>query len=50
MAGTRNDSERLRMRAGMGMDMEMNDILMAALDEEVCIFYNLLWLMFGQEG
>ena len=39
MAETRNDSGRLRVRAGIGIDMGVNDILMAALDEEVCIIY-----------
>ena len=42
MAETRNDSERLRMRAGMGMDMEMNDILMAVLDEGVRIIWSVM--------
>jgi len=39
MAGTRNDSERLRMRVGMGIYMGMNGVLMAALDEEAYIIY-----------
>ena len=39
MDGTRNESERLKMRAGMGIDKGMNDIPLAALDEEACILY-----------
>ena len=32
MAKTRNDNERLGMRAGMGMDMRMDEIMMVGLD------------------
>jgi len=39
MVGTRNDSTRLRMRTGMNRGTD--EILMASLDLEFCI-YNLL--------
>ena len=41
MAGTRNDTMRLRMR--IGMNSGMDETLMASLDLDVCI-YNLLWV------
>jgi len=37
MAKTRNDNEHLGMRVGKGMDMRMDEIMMAGLDWEVCI-------------
>jgi len=47
MVGRRNDTMRLRMRTGMNRGMD--EILMASLDLDVCI-YNLLYVDVDEYG